>query len=302
MKKIIETHFGLVLLLSCAAGMILPGMPDLPNVSAVITLAILMFVSCYKLRDGKFSDIRWRDVAVFYLLRYGVLPLLLWYIASWLVPVYAAGVFLQSVLPAAVASPAFTAIYGGAVAVSFAVVIASQLLTPALIPLQFALIGGEHVTPSPQQLAVTLVMCILLPMLVYAFTRRHQKSADWFYAQNKIISILLIAFVIALAVAKQREVILHNLDALLIALIANICCFTAYMLFGWFFAGKRSHEERIAFATCSGFNNAALGVSLALMHFAPEVVLFVAVGEIAWAILPMMMKWWLRWLGDSVSK
>lgn len=294
MRHFIENRFSLVLLLSCAAGMLLPGMPDLPNVSAVITLAILMFISCYKLRDGKFSDINWHDITVFYLLRYGALPLALWWIASQVVPVYAPGVFLQSVLPAAVASPAFTAIYGGAVAVAFAVVIASQLLTPALIPLQFTLIGSEHVTPSPEQLAVTLVACILLPMLVYACVRNHKKSADWFYAQNKIISILLIAFVIALAVAKQRDVILHNLDALVIALLANLCCFAAYMLFGWFFAAKRSREERIAFATCSGFNNAALGVSLALMHFAPEVVLFVAVGEIAWSILPMMMKSFLR--------
>jgi predicted Na+-dependent transporter len=293
-KELVEKNFGLVLLLSCVVGMVMPGMPDLPSVSAVITLALLMFISCYKLRDGKISEIRGRDIAVFYLLRYGVLPLLLWWIASRLAPVYATGVFLQSVLPAAVSSPAFIAIYGGAVAVGFAVVIVSQLLTPALIPLQFMAIGGNHVSPSPQQLAVTLVVCILLPMFVYAFTRSHKKSAEWLYAQNKFISILLIVFVIALAVAKQREVILHNLDALLIALFVNLCCFAAYMLFGWFFAAKRSREERIAFATCSSFNNAALGVSLALMHFAPEVVLFVAVGEIAWSILPMMMRGFLR--------
>lgn len=294
LRRLIETHLGLIMILACVAGLTVPGMPDIPNASAVVTLAVLMFVSCYRLRDGKVADIRWRDIAVFYALRYGLLPLLLWWAASWLVPLYAVGVFLQSVLPAAVSSPAFTAIYGGAVAAAFAIVIVSQLLTPALIPLQFTLLGGGHVTPSPEQLFVTLVICILLPMAFYALLRRHAGSSDWFYANSKLISILLIAFVIALAVAKQRDVILGHLDALLIALIVNLVCFAAYIAFGWLFAARRRREERLAFATCSGFNNAALGVSLALMHFAPEVVLFVAVGEIAWSLLPMMMRFFLR--------
>lgn len=298
MKRFIETHFSFVLVLACVAGLIVPGMPDLPNSSAVMALAVLMFVSCYRLRDAKISDLKWRDVATFYLLRYMMLPLILWWVASQIVPTYAVGVFLQSVLPAAVASPAFTVIYGGTVTIAFAVVIASQLLTPALIPLQFVALGGGHVSPSPQQLFITLVLCILLPMALYALVRKHKKSADWFYAQTKLISILLIAFVIALAIAKQRDVILHNLDSLLVALIVNLCCFAAYMLFGWFFAARKNLEERIAFTTCSSFNNAALGVSLALMHFAPEVVLFVAVGEIVWALLPTMMKGWIMVIGN----
>lgn len=293
MKHFIETHFGLILALSCIAGLVVPGLPDLPNASAAVALAMLMFVSCYKLQEGGFSSLRWRDIGLFYVLRYMVLPLVLWFVASLVVPAYAIAIFLVSMMPAGVASPAFAGIYGGTLPPAFAIAILTQLLTPLLVPLLFTLIGSGAVTPSPAHLFHTLVVCILLPMGVYALVKKHRASNAYFSAQNKFFSILIISFVIALAVSKQRDVILGDPLGILPSLAIVFICYFIYLAFGWL-VFKRPRPERIAYATCSSFNNIALAVSLALLHFDALVILFVAVGEIAWSLLPLMMKLWLR--------
>ncbi len=254
---------------------------------------MLMFISCYRLRDGGFASLRWKNILLFYVLRYCLLPGLLWFIARQLAPQYAAGVFLLSTLPAAVSSPAFASIFGGAIAPAFAIVIVSQLLTPFLIPLQFAMLGGIEATPSPAALFMTMVWCVFLPMSIYAITRRHHRSAAYIYSQNKIWSVLLVAFVIAMAIAKQRDVILSG-EGLISALLVALCCFATYIAFGYYLFPKRPREERITYTTSSSFNNAALGVSLALLHFSAPVILFVAISEIGWALLPMMLGVFLR--------
>lgn len=296
MRAFIETHSGTVLLIASFIGLTLPGFDLLPNGTVVIALALLMFISCYKLRDGGLSAIRWRDVAMFYVLRFVLLPVALWWLTRLLAPQYAISVFLLTVLPAGLASPAFVNIYGGAVAISFAVVIVSQLLTPFLIPLQFSFVNGAAVSPSISALFFSMVWCILMPMLAYAIARKHRASADYFYRYNKLFSILLVAFIIGLALAKQRTVIFTSGWDLLIILTISFLCFACYILFGWLCAIHRPEPERITYAACSGFNNAALGLSLALLHFQPDIILFMAVAEFVWALLPVMFRLILRTL------
>lgn len=299
-KHYIETHFGAVLLVSCALGLVVPGMPDLPNQTAILVLALLMFISCYRLSEGGFAALRWRDVLGFWVIRYMVLPAALWAVARVTVPEYAIGVFLLSVLPAGVSSPAISSFYGGAVAPGFAIVILSQLATPFLIPLQFAVVGqvdhsfAGQVVPSPVDLFMTMVWCIFVPMIVYAFVRKNKALEGVVERQSKIASMLLVAFVIALAIAKQRDILMSHVGDMAVSLVMTVLCFVMFMVVGWVFARKLPREARITYAGCSAFNNAALGVSLALLHFPPPIILFVAVSEIAWAMLPTLFSVFLR--------
>lgn len=301
LKHTIESHFGLMLMAGALLGLLMPGLDRLPNDTAVVILALLMFTSCYRLSDGDFSAIRWGQVSGFWFLRYGVLPLVLWGIAKFFVPDLAVGVFLLSVLPAGVSSAAIANIYGGAVAPGFAIVILCQLTTPFLIPAMFALLGYfdpatavGQVVPAPFDLFMTMVWCIFVPMLVYAFVRKQQHLRQVMVAQNKLFSMLLVAFVIAMVIAKQRDVLLSHLPDMAFSLVAASLCFISYMLMGWYYVRRSEREIRVTFAACSMFNNAALGVSLALLHFSPAIVLFVAVSEMAWAMLPILFGFFLR--------
>jgi predicted Na+-dependent transporter len=288
-RSLIETHFGLALILACVLGLVLPGMPAIPNELAALALAVLMFVSCYRLRDSQLADVRPRELLMFYAVRYVALPPLLYGATLMIAPDYALAVLLLSVVPAAVSSPAFTAMYGGKITIAFAVVLLSQLMSPLLIPLQFMAVGADGVTPSTAHLFHTLLLCVVLPMALYALAKKHAGSSRYFYEQGKFISILLIMFIIALAVAKQREVILDNPLGLIIPFALAMGCYLIYFLVGFGFA-RRERAASISYATCSGFNNAALGVSLALLHFGPEVLLFIAAAEIGWSLLPMLMR------------
>lgn len=294
MRHLIETHFGIVLLLSCVAGLLLPELAHVPDYSASVALAMLTYASCFKLRDGGFDEIRWRRIAVFYAGRYIVLPVLLWLIAHHLFPAHATGIFLLALLPTAVSSPAFAHMFGGRVPPAFAIVMVSTCLAPFLIPLQFSWLGDMTVAPSPWPLFKTLAFCVFTPMLLYVFTRTHKQWGNLMYANVKLISIVLVAFVIALVIAKQREVILADLPALAAPLAVCIGCYAVFLTAGWLLSRGASRQARISMATCSGFNNVALGVSVALLHFPPSVILFVAVSEIGWAFLPTLLRAFLR--------
>lgn len=289
MRAFIENHFGLVLLLSVAAGMVAP-LSGVPDWSASLALAMLTYASCFKLNDGGFSDIEWKKIAWFYVARYIILPVVLFAIAHALIPEYALGVFLLALVPAAVSSPAFAHMFGGAVPPAFAIVIVSTLLAPFLIPLQFYWASEVAMDISPLGLFKTLAFCIFLPMMLYFFTRGFKAWGQVMYDNVKVISITLVAFVIALVIAKQRDAILVDIPALGVPFAASFACYIIFVVVAVWLAKKQPGDIKITYAVCSGFNNVALGVSLALIHFPAKIILLVAVSEIAWATLPMIMK------------
>jgi predicted Na+-dependent transporter len=293
----VEQHFTFVLLAACVVGLAVPGMASIPDWTAGFVLGLLTFFSCFKLRDGGFSEIRWRRIALFYLLRYVLLPVVFLWLARALTPDYAMAIFLLALVPTAVSSPAFVSVFGGHVASAFALVLVSTLLAPLLIPLQFAWAESSAVAPAPIFLFKTLVLCVFVPIVFYVFARRYQALSDTIYKRNKFLAIVLVFFIIALVVAKQRDLILADIPAIIPMLLINVACFICFLLAGWFFMPRKRHAQRITFATCSMFNNVALGVSLALLHFPPDVILFVAASEMAWAMLPAIMNLWIRKFG-----
>ena len=294
MRQIIETHFGIVLLVACVAGLLLP-LQNVPDVSASVALGMLTYASCFKLRDSGFAEIRWKYIAVFYVLRYLMLPVLLLAIAHIISPRYAMGVFLLALMPTAVSSPAFAHMFGGRVSPAFAIVLLSTVLAPIVIPLQFSWLGDRAVAPSPYPLFRTLAFCVFVPIIFYMATLRFQRWGELMYVNVKLISILLVFFVIALVIAKQRDVILADPAALILPLGLCIGCYIIFLIGGWAFSRGEKNDARISYTTCSGFNNVALGVSLALLHFPADVILFIAASEIGWALLPTMFKLFLRW-------
>lgn len=290
LRHFIESHFGLVLIAACALGLILP-LGGIPDDSASVALAMLTYASCFKLADGGFSEIVWRDVARFYVVRYLLLPVALLTVAQILLPDYALGVFLLALVPAAVSSPAFAHMFGGTVPPAFAIVTVSTLLAPFLIPLQFMWASDVAMDISPLSLFKTLAFCIFLPMAFYFATRRFRRWGTMMYDNTKLISIVLVAFVIALVIAKQRDVFLADIGGLAVPFIACMACYGCFLLTARWLARGRSEQTRITYTVCSAFNNVALGVSLALLHFPPKIILFIAVSEIGWALLPGLMKW-----------
>ena len=183
LRRHIEGHFSTMLLAACGLGLMVPALGELPSETAIATLAMLMFLSFFNLREGEWKSLHWPSLTGYYALRYVLMPWLLWAAVRPFSPEYAIGVFLLGTLPAAVSSPAIASIYGGAVAPAFVIVIASQLFTPFLVPGQFALLSGlqaevdSGVIPNPLDLFRTMAWCIFLPLAVYVPLRRHAKLA-----------------------------------------------------------------------------------------------------------------------------
>lgn len=301
----VEGHFSALLIVACGFGLAVPALGHVPDQAAVVVLALLMFVSCFRLGEGSLSQIHFRTLVTYHLVRYAMLPFVWWGVGQIFIPEYALGLFLLAALPAGVSSPAIATIYGGAVAPGFAIVIVSQLITPLLLPALFVILsfydGGvaSPVMPKPYDLFVTMVWCILLPMGLYALLRRQRHLSAVIQRNGKVWSMLLVAFVIALVVSKQRETLLAEGSSLFVALVVALACFASFIVIGWRLARKQPQETRITYAICSCFNNAALGVSLALLHFPAPIIIFVAVSEMAWSLLPLLFSVFLRVVGIS---
>jgi predicted Na+-dependent transporter len=295
MRNFIETHFGIVLLISCVVGLATPALAYVPDISASVALAILTYASCFKLRDGGFSEIRWGNILLFYALRYMLLPVVLFIISQQFFPAYAVGIFLLAMLPTAVSSPAFANMFGGRVPPAFAIVILSTILAPFLIPLQCSLfIVDADIKPTPLPLFYTLIFCVFVPMILYFSTKKYKKLGAVMYDNVKLISIILVAFVIALIISKQRDSILTDTASLIFPTFLTLGCYAIFLASGWLFARGQPRDIRISFTTCSGFNNVALGAAIALPYFPQNVILFIAVSEAAWAMLPIMFRWFLE--------
>jgi BASS family bile acid:Na+ symporter len=293
--KWIESHFGTVLILACVAGLFLPPLAAIPDQGLVLGLALLTFTACFRLSDGGFRGIDWPQALCFLGLRYFILPLMLLGLALFLAPAYAPGILLLALLPAGVSCPALTHLFGGRVALAFALTIPCFLLAPFYIPAMFALTGQAQLHTSPSAMFHTLVVALLLPVAVYALIGRKGRLNAHMRLRDKTYSILLVAAIITIVIAKQRETILAHPIALVQLFALVLPAYALFMFTGWFAPRRATREERIAYMTCSTFNNAALGVSLALLHFSAPVVLLMVAMEFTWALLPIAVKQWLRW-------
>lgn len=283
MRKLIETHLGLVLTVACVLGLLIPHGGRIPDETLILLLATVTFLSCYKIDTPVAAAVNRRSI-LFCIARYAVLPLLLWVPASLLSADYALAVLLIALLPAGASSPALTHLFQGNVTLAFAVTLMSSALSVAVIPLTMAQIGGLHVAVNAQAIFGTLVVCLILPWLFYSGLRRNAPLRRFSERHGRLASILLVALIIFIVIAKQRDVILADPSGLIAPCLVALGCYLAFGLAG--LVNRAPYPDRAAYGVCSLFNNAALGVSLALLYFGPLVTLTAVAAEIIWSLLP----------------
>src|SRR5690606_4551789 len=144
MNDFAKRNFNLILFLSTVAGFILPQFGEISGILILCVLSLIIFSSSFKV---SFSIEFFRERALliisFYVLRFLILPVVLFYLILPFSSFYASCLFLLFVLPAGVTAPAFTNVFGGNVALALVLLILSSILTPIVLPLLSGLLMTE---------------------------------------------------------------------------------------------------------------------------------------------------------------
>ncbi len=286
MRVFIERQLGVTFVLACVLALLLPGGEHIPDYAVVFLLAAVTFLSCYKIRATQQRAIL-KQSLLFCLFRYAVLPLLGWGAALFLLPEYALAILLLALLPAALSSPAFANLFGGNVLLAFSITLMSSVLALLLIPLYISFFGHMQVGIDPLPLFRTLLLCIVAPACLYFLLRNRLPVQAFSEKHGGFLSVLLAAAIIFIVVAKQRSHIWQQPADLLCPLLIAMGCYAVFAAAG--FSIRALKADRVSYGVCATFNNAALGVSLALLHFDQKTVLFTVAAELVWALLPFFI-------------
>jgi bile acid:Na+ symporter, BASS family len=288
--RFIRQYFGLLLLLSCMIGMMVPSFGEITPRLIMVALAFIIFCSFFQIEfsPGALAA----DFALslqFYLIRFVLIPVVVFLGLKWFSEFYALLMLLIFLLPAAVASPSFTILFGGKPDLSLKILIYSSFLSVASIPLIMGLLPGALVEVNAGQLLMTMVYTIVLPFLIHLPFRKIPIVRHTISKYNALFTLLGLGMIFIAATARNKPSILGN-PALVgvYAIIALLLYFTLYLT-GYLLMPAKSRQTRITLAISSGANNIGLGVTITALFFPGNMNIFFIVAQLAWviAIIPL---------------
>lgn len=287
----VERHMNFCLIAGCALGLVWPYWSFVPDKTVLALIMGATFIACFRLNSREFARVPWKLVGGFYIVRFIFVPVAVYFLALLIFsPQIAIGLLLIAALPVGASAPAMTHVFGGHVALTTILTLISTLLTPFVLPLLTAIPESEGMTAPSTQMFVTLLVALLMPCLLFVHMRRYRVCHRLANTYGRTATILMISLMIAIVVGKLRMQIFEQPIFVFEMLILTFALLALLLAIGWWMGAKLPKDQCIALATASGFNNIGLGVGMALLHFSPTVALVAIATEIAWAFLPVVMK------------
>lgn len=283
--RFIQRYFGLLLLVSCLIGMIVPSFGDITPRLVMIALAFIIFCSFFQI---EFSP---RALAAdftlslqFYLVRFVLIPVIVFFGLKWFSEFYALLMLLIFLLPAAVASPSFSILFGGKPDLSLKILIYSSFLSVLSIPLIMGLLPGSLVKVNSGQLLMTMVYTIVIPFLIHLPLRKISAVRNTIGRYNALFTLLGLGMIFIAATARNKPAILGNPALVgLYAVIAILLYFALYLI-GYLLMPGKSRQVRLTMSISSGANNIGLGVTITALFFQGNMNVFFIVAQLAWVI------------------
>jgi predicted Na+-dependent transporter len=289
--KWIEAHFSLMLFFGVAAGLFVPYLDLLPRYTPIMLVAGVMFFACSKVTASQMQGANYLQLAIFYILRFILLPILLYYAMLALLPQYALGALLVSLMPIGASAPAISNMTGGNTTLTLFATVFTNVFAPLSVPIIVVLCSGEQLQIDSFGLLMALASCIFCPAALYfAAYKIRPQIKPYVLRHSQFCVTILLSLMVASVVALRREYFFDNVAQSLIAF--GIACLLYALLFGFglIFACKQTLMLRKTYMICSGSNNIALSAAIAVLYFSSHTVIFTVVGEIAWVVAVSIYK------------
>lgn len=294
-RPFIEHHFAMFLLGAFAIGLFVPDLTWIPKAFLPAILAAIIFFSCSKIKLDDFKKFRARDVAGFVVLRFLLLPVVVFYAASIFAPEYRFALLMLGLLPCGVTLAALMSILGGSAGLGLTATTLTSLIAPLSIPIAFSVLSGLSVDVDVWGMFQTLAFMIFTPVILYfGFVRRIEKVKLAMRRNSSAFSCLLICTNIIIVISYQQDKFFENFGFLFFTFLVGCAAYAAYYVLGWFFMARGNITQKISFALMSGNNNINLGISLAVLFMPPFESLVLIIWEINWILGLVLFQGYIR--------
>ena len=294
-NNFINRFFGLILLLAALSGLFVPILNTNTSIIIIIALAVIIFTSFFNVelnRNLVTEDLL--PVSKYLAIRFVILPVVLYYIIVPVSPFYAATFLLILLLPAAVSSPAFTAMFNGNVSLSLKILIFSSFLSILTIPMLCSWLLSKDVDIDSRHMFYTMVYTIVIPFIVHLPLRKLKGLKRVLITNSPLITALGLMIVFIAATSKNRSIIFdHPLKVLIYTLVSVISYLLLY-LFGYGVMSRQDKTRRIAYSVSSGANNIGLGVTITALFFPGEVNVFFIIAQLSWIFMLIPMRYFYK--------
>lgn len=281
-KTFIEGNFSLLLILGAVLGFFLPSFGESADEIVIFLTALLIFMSCANIEPKDFLETDVFEVGLFTLIRFIVLPLIIYYFFIVTFPDFAIGALLLALMPAGVTVAALCSMSKANVVLGLSLIIMTSMLSPIVIPGVFSFIG-EQVQVDVVSLFFTLLFVVVLPIFVYFFVfEKSTKAVSIIKKYNNTVPIIILSLILTIVVATQKEVFFENLS--LVYTGFAVMMFLFFYLFGMGYSRFLKQESRIPFIFASGAMNNSLAVGVAFAYFDGVTVIFIVLSEIVFSI------------------
>lgn len=172
----INRHLGIILLASAFSGLLIKTTQQDISFIIIVSLAVIIFASFFRVDLNRELAGDMKSSLVYFSVRFIVLPAVIYFLFVPVSPFYAVNFLLLLLLPAAVSSPAFTAMFGGNVAESLKLLVLTSFLSIATIPGITQLFLAKEVDIDGLQMFTTMVYTIVVPFALHLPFRRSAKN------------------------------------------------------------------------------------------------------------------------------
>lgn len=281
----IRRYFGLLLLLSCLTGMVAPSFGDASPVIVMTALAFIVFCSYFQ--TGFSPEVLRSDLALavrFWALRFLIIPPAVFFLLRPFSPFFALAMLLMLLLPAAVSSPSFSAIFGGKADLSLKILLYSNFLAVCTIPAGMSWLAGPLARVSPLDLLRTLLITIVVPFILHLPLRKVKRVKDLALRYNPLCTLLGLSTIFIVATARNRPAILGNPELVLLYAGLAVSVYALLYALGFVLLPNSTPLEKRTFSISSGANNIGLGVTITAMFFPGNMNILFIVAQLAWVV------------------
>jgi predicted Na+-dependent transporter len=303
LNAFINRFFGLILLLAAVSGLFIPVIRIDTATLIIISLAVIIFASYFKveLNRSLFTD-DLVPASQYFVIRFVILPVVTYFLIDRVNSFYATAFLLILLLPAAVSSPAFTAMFNGNISLSLKILIFSSFLSILTIPVFCDLLLAREVNIDSRHLFLTMIYTIVIPFIVHLPFRRFHGMRKILVQNSPLITAFGLIIVFLAATSRNRSTILENPLKVLVYTLISVISYLLLYLIGYYTMYRQDKPRRISYSVSSGANNIGLGVTLTTLFFPGEVNVFFIIAQLSWIFMLIPMRYFYAWGKDGRSK
>ena len=290
-RDFLVNNFNIVVIICVILGLIIPGLEHLPKSSAMFLISTGIFFSCSNVSINELRHINIKSAIKFYVVRFLLFPVPIYYLALYLFPEYALGVLLVLLAPVGVSATALSGMLKANTSLVLSATVITSMLVPLIMPLIILYLVGSEIEIDLLTLFIPLGLGIFVPIFMYfGIVRRFNRAKSWVKRESQLLSSLSVAVMLGIVTASQKEHIFSNVDGLFLVLAIGFVLFAFIYGIAYLFSFRMTFYERKTYMICSAVNNTPLIAGISVMYFSAETTMLCVLIEVPWIATTILLK------------